>query len=557
MRFLAATALTMAFAGPAVLAQSYTCSSPNILQTLTNSSTAGTASGSVQSIVVPSSPVTIDALGAQGGAGGSGGGLGAEVAAAVSITPGQTLCVVVGGRGGSASNGAGAGGGGSFVYAIGSGTCASNLAAVTAANLLVAAGGGGGSGLVSAGRNGNAPGGSGIAGASAGSAGSAGGGSGGTGGSGGGAMTNSGGGGGLLTDGASANTVAGGQALIHGAAGGVFGTFANGGFGGGGAAAAPGGGGGGYNGGGAGGISDSIAGGGGGGSFSATAPLSPYTQSGIRTGNGIVTLCYAPPAATHFSVSAPASATAGSAVSFTVTALDASNNTATGYNGTVHFTSSDGSATLPSDTTLTNGTRTFPVTLRTTGSQMITATDTVTSSITGTSSAITVNVGPATHFTVSAPAAATAGTSFNFTITALDASNNTATGYNGTVHFTSSDGSATLPSDAILTNGTRALAATLRTAGSQTISATDTASSSITGSSSAITVHVATGTIHLLSAPACPANSNWSNPACWDLNRAPVAGDDVVISGNAQASTTDDLGAGCSAPFAYDQPGVR
>src|SRR4029078_12342390 len=89
--------------------------------------------------------------------------------------------------------------------------------------------------------------------------------------------------------------------------------------------------------------------------------------------------------ATHFVVSAPSSATAGSAFSFTVTAQAASNNTAFGYAGTVHFTSTDGAAVLPANTTLTNGTGSFSATLKTAGNQTITATDTVTSSITGTS----------------------------------------------------------------------------------------------------------------------------------------------------------------------------
>src|SRR5205823_5506349 len=80
-------------------------------------------------------------------------------------------------------------------------------------------------------------------------------------------------------------------------------------------------------------------------------------------------------AATHFTVSAPSSATAGSAFSFTVTGLDQFNNTATGYTGTVHFTSSDGQASLPADTTLTNGVGGFSATLRTAGNQTLTATD--------------------------------------------------------------------------------------------------------------------------------------------------------------------------------------
>ena len=43
--------------------------------------------------------------------------------------------------------------------------------------------------------------------------------------------------------------------------------------------------------------------------------------------------------------------------------------------------------------------------------------------------------GGATHFAVTAPGAATAGTPFTIAVVALNSSNKTATGYSGTVHF--------------------------------------------------------------------------------------------------------------------------
>src|SRR5205823_4918029 len=178
-------------------------------------------------------------------------------------------------------------------------------------------------------------------------------------------------------------------------------------------------------------------------------PTDPTPRSTALTSN---TIAVTAAAATHFSVSAPSSATAGTVFSFTVTAQDQFNNTATGYAGTVHFTSSDGQAVLPANSPLTNGTGTFSATLNTPGNQTITATDTATSSITGTSNAINVVPATATHFVITAPASATAGSAFNFTITAKDANNNTATGYTGTVHFTSSDGNASLPFDSTLNN---------------------------------------------------------------------------------------------------------
>jgi|HubBroStandDraft_6_1064221.scaffolds.fasta_scaffold33717_1 hypothetical protein len=94
----------------------------------------------------------------------------------------------------------------------------------------------------------------------------------------------------------------------------------------------------------------------------------------------------------------------------------------------------------------------------------------------------------ATHFTVTAPSAASVSTFFGVTVLALNASNETVTGYTGTVHLTSSDPQAVLSGDSTLTSGAGTFSASLTTLGSQTITATDTSTASITGSSSAIEV---------------------------------------------------------------------
>src|SRR5438477_574864 len=86
-------------------------------------------------------------------------------------------------------------------------------------------------------------------------------------------------------------------------------------------------------------------------------------------------------------------------------------------------------------------------TLKTSCNQTVTETENVTGSITGTTCTIAVRAPAATHYSVTAPASATAGTAFSITVTALDQFNNTATGYAGTVHFTSSDGQAVLPAN--------------------------------------------------------------------------------------------------------------
>jgi len=200
-----------------------------------------------------------------------------------------------------------------------------------------------------------------------------------------------------------------------------------------------------------------------------------------RCSTATVNVTVSAPVTTHFSVTAPANVTSGTAFNVTVTALDVSNNTVTGYTGTVHFTSSS-AGSLPADYTFVagdNGSHTFSVTLTSTGAQSITATD---GAITG-SANTTVAPRPATHFSVSAPANVTSGAAFNVTVTALDSTNATVTGYTGTVHFTSSS-AGTLPSDYTFVsgdNGAHTFSVTLTSTGSQSVTATDTVTASITG----------------------------------------------------------------------------
>jgi hypothetical protein len=183
--------------------------------------------------------------------------------------------------------------------------------------------------------------------------------------------------------------------------------------------------------------------------------------------------------ATHFSVSLPASTTAGAAFSFTITALDAFNNTAVGYQGTVTFSSSDPKRVLPANYKFTSadaGVHMFSATLRTAGSQSITATDTVTSTITG-SSSMTVNPGAPFKLAIARfPFKPTAGAPGSFRVTAQDRYSNTAPTFADTVHFTSSDPQAMLPADYTFTStdgGIHDFIATLKTAGNQSITVQD------------------------------------------------------------------------------------
>lgn len=86
-----------------------------------------------------------------------------------------------------------------------------------------------------------------------------------------------------------------------------------------------------------------------------------------------------PGSATHLRLTTSATATPGTALTVTVTALDSGNNTATAYTGTVRFASSDAGAMRPANYTFVagdNGVHQFSVTLNTAGTQTITAIDT-------------------------------------------------------------------------------------------------------------------------------------------------------------------------------------
>ncbi len=229
------------------------------------------------------------------------------------------------------------------------------------------------------------------------------------------------------------------------------------------------------------------------------------TESGITV---------APGAATHLTVTGyPVNTNADTTSVITVTALDQWNNTATGYAGTVTFTDNPTSAndTIPANSGLVNGTKNFNFRITTpTNAGKITATDTVTATITGSESAIVVAPGAATHLTVTGyPTNTNADTTSVITVTAFDQWNNTATGYGGTVHLTDSptSGNDTIPANSTLVNGTKNFNFRITTptnAGS--ITATDTVTATITGTENGITV--APGATKKLAVTGYPANTN-------------------------------------------------
>lgn len=104
---------------------------------------------------------------------------------------------------------------------------------------------------------------------------------------------------------------------------------------------------------------------------------------------------------------------------------------------------------------------------------------------------VVVNGGPVDHLALNAPTIATAGTPFSVTVRAEDVYGNTASGYTGTVGFSSSDPNAFLPPAYQFTAndlGAKTLGGViLRAAGTQTITVSDNAGH--VDASNAITVY--------------------------------------------------------------------
>jgi hypothetical protein len=198
----------------------------------------------------------------------------------------------------------------------------------------------------------------------------------------------------------------------------------------------------------------------------------------VNSNSGSVTVIGSTPhTATHFQLHAvPASATAGDTFQVTITALDDTGNPVPDYMGTVSLSSDDAQGVLPPAYTFAltdGGSHTFDVSLRTAGSHTVSiATDF------GTLSApVQVDAAAADHLQFDSPTATTAGDSFDVTVTAFDPFGNVATGFTGTVQFTSTDPNvaAGIPADYTFTAADAGVhtfsgGVTFATAGPQTVS---------------------------------------------------------------------------------------
>lgn len=198
-------------------------------------------------------------------------------------------------------------------------------------------------------------------------------------------------------------------------------------------------------------------------------------------------------------------ATAGTAFSATLTVRDAQGQTITNYLRRVTFSSSDPNAVLPQPVTFkaaNAGVTTVEFTLKTAGPQTITASDAAVASSPG---PVAVSPGPATSFTVTPGNSYAAGASNSVTVQANDSYGNVASGYTGTISFTSTEsGEANLPANYTFQatdTGTHVFnTVVICSIGTATVTATDTINPALQGTTPSFSVGAGTAT-HLRLTP--------------------------------------------------------
>jgi protocatechuate 3,4-dioxygenase beta subunit len=205
------------------------------------------------------------------------------------------------------------------------------------------------------------------------------------------------------------------------------------------------------------------------------------------TAQATATFAAGPPASVAFET-APRDGTAGTAFAVAVTVADAHGNAVGGATVTLALEGGPAGASLAGATSATTaaGVADFAgLSVAKAGTGY--ALRATAGGASAPSASFTIAPGAASVLELGGLAASTlAGTSGGATVTARDAFGNVAAGYRGTVHFTSSDPAAVLPGDQSFSAGDAGVhvfaGLQLRTAGAQSVTATDTAAAALTAS---------------------------------------------------------------------------
>jgi hypothetical protein len=252
---------------------------------------------------------------------------------------------------------------------------------------------------------------------------------------------------------------------------------------------------------------------------------------------------------------------AGTAEPFNAKVVDLHGNTCITYTGTVHFTSNDLNALLPADYTFIAGdagSHAFNVTMKTSGLQTITVTDTI--SLASGSADWSVGAAAAASCAISqAPTTAVAGAVVGLTVAFADAFGNLATTYAGTVRLTATDARAALPPDVtyvpLVDDGRHAFSASLYTTGGQTVTAADIADPLLQCTASILVRPAAPKLVVTL-----PPNANAGYSVTLNLAVVDLFGNAIPNFAGTVSFTNSDTGPGAVIPnpivFTGDEGGV-
>ena len=201
----------------------------------------------------------------------------------------------------------------------------------------------------------------------------------------------------------------------------------------------------------------------------------------------------------------PPATLSGAPLTVTVTAVDNHGNLAADFTGTVHFASTDPKAALPADYAFTAadlGSHTFAVVLTSAGTSTVVVTS---ASLPAVLANVAVHEAGAAQVKLEGlPAQVTADAIQNITVRVRDALGNAVTDYAGTLRFANTDREASpipdlafLPADL----GTKVVTVQFGTAGTQTLSASDTLIPSISGAATTQVLHGPPGRLVLTGIP--------------------------------------------------------
>ena len=192
----------------------------------------------------------------------------------------------------------------------------------------------------------------------------------------------------------------------------------------------------------------------------------------------------------------------GVPVTVELAAVNAPGQPVQSFADTVTLASSDTAASLPTSISFVDGIATFSVTFNTAGSQTLTATDSTNTSLSAKATTNVVNPAVASQLVLILPRGNTqVGVPVTVQLAAVNSQGFAVQSFSDTVTLTSSDSAATLPSTITFVDGIATFSVTFNTAGTQTLTASDSTNTALMPKATTNVVNPAAATRLVLIVP--------------------------------------------------------